>query len=238
MQDTEQDRQIDVISALGEPVRHSLYRYVVGQGRPVGRNEAAQATGVSRALASFHLDKLVQEGLLDAEYRRLTGRAGPGAGRPSKLYRRSRREFEISLPPRSYELAARLFARTLARTESEEARTGLHEEAYDFGRDIGEGARELADTASADESRKTWAETLLATYGFEPYEDEDGTIRLRNCPFHALANEHRALVCGMNLAIMRGVVDGLGEAGLQAVLEPAPGRCCVAFRQPAENTIA
>ncbi|HVM01601.1 MAG TPA: hypothetical protein VM263_02945 [Acidimicrobiales bacterium] len=78
------------------------------RGRDVGREEAACAVGVDRSLAAFHLDKLVERGLLEATYRRLSGRTGPGSGRPSKLYRRSARQHELTLPPRRYELAARL----------------------------------------------------------------------------------------------------------------------------------
>ena len=58
----------------------------------VDGNEAAASVGISRALAAFHLDRLVKDGLLIPEYRRLSGRTGPGAGRPAKLYRRAPRE--------------------------------------------------------------------------------------------------------------------------------------------------
>ena len=55
-------------------------------------------------------------------------------------------------------------------------------------------------------------------------------LRLRNCPFHVAAQRHPELVCGMNLALLRGLLDGLGADGAEAALEPAPGRCCVAIR--------
>ena len=108
-----QEQHIAGIAALGEPVRRALYFYVVDRGGAVSRDQAARGTGVSRALAAFHLDKLVAAGLLATEFRRLTGRSGPGAGRPAKLYRRSEEQLAVSLPPRSYALAAELFAEAL-----------------------------------------------------------------------------------------------------------------------------
>jgi len=105
-----QNAAIDDVAVLSEPVRRALYAHVAEQPQPVGRDAAAVAVGVSRSLAAFHLDRLVDAGLLDVTYRRLSGRSGPGAGRPAKLYLRSSRQVELSLPARRYELAARLFA--------------------------------------------------------------------------------------------------------------------------------
>ena len=61
-------------AALAEPVRRDLYLYVVGQPEPVSRDQAAAGVGVPRHTAKFHLDRLVEEGLLDTEFRRLSGR--------------------------------------------------------------------------------------------------------------------------------------------------------------------
>src|SRR5512134_1888530 len=110
----DREHTIGRIAALADPVRRALYEYVAGSGDDVSRDQAARAARVARPLAAFHLDKLVEHGLLETSYRRLTGRRGPGAGRPAKLYRRSALQLDISLPARDYELAARLFARALA----------------------------------------------------------------------------------------------------------------------------
>ena len=107
--------QVVGIAALGDPVRRRLYEHVVGATDAVSRDQAASAIGIKRALAAFHLDKLVDAGLLEVEYRRLTGRTGPGAGRPSKLYRRSGREFDVTLPPREYDLGAQVLATAVQR---------------------------------------------------------------------------------------------------------------------------
>jgi predicted ArsR family transcriptional regulator len=218
------EEQVSGIAALKDPGRRALYQYVVERAEPVGRDEAARELGMSRALAAFHLDKLVEQDLLESTFRRLSGRTGPGAGRPSKLYQRSHKEHAVSLPPRGYELAARLFARAL--DGNPEAQPQVDEVAEEFG-------RELAAAVAADRSGKTGAgsiEAILRRFGYEPFRDTDGTIRLRNCPFHALVFEHRELVCTMNLSLLRGVVDQTASAGIEAVLDPRPDTCCVAFR--------
>jgi predicted ArsR family transcriptional regulator len=210
---------IDAVAALKDPVRRALFRYVDRASRDVGRDEAAEAAGVPRALAAFHLDKLVEEGLLDTTFRRLNGRAGPGAGRPSKLYRRSQRELSVTLPPREYELAARLLARAM--DSGGDPRAVLPGVAREAGRSIGERA-----AADGRGSRVARVLAELAAHGFEPYRDGD-RIYLRNCPFHGLVGDHTELVCGMNLALMEGLVDAAAATRLRARLDPAADRCCV-----------
>jgi predicted ArsR family transcriptional regulator len=232
--ETDRDHQIGGIAALSEPVRRRLYQYVVGQGEDVTRDRAAQALGITRALAAFHLDKLVEEGLLEAVFRRLTGRTGPGAGRPSKLYRRSGRQFEVSLPPRSYELAAQLFARSIEESPEPGAVIRLGEVAREFGDRLGHEARQRAAPGAGGEELLEATEVVLEEYGYEPFRGESGEVRLRNCPFHALAERHRDLVCGMNLCLMEGVLSGANAEGIEAALDPQPGMCCVVFRPGTE----
>lgn len=216
-------QQVAGIAALSEPVRRRLYEHVVGQRRPVSRDEAATAAGIKRPLAAFHLDKLVDEGLLDVEYRRLTGRTGPGAGRPAKLYYRSPREFDVTLPPREYDLAGRVLAAGIQRSAEtgDDVLTCVREVAFEEG-------EQLAGGAGADA-----VETLVAAlreHGFEPRREDDG-VSLGNCPFHVLAQDFTELVCGMNLSLCQGLSDAveLERAGLHPVLQPRDGRCCVAF---------
>src|SRR3712207_7869094 len=52
------------------------------------------------------------------------------------------------------------------------------------------------------------------------FRSEDGAVALANCPFHALAQQHTALVCGMNLRLLEGVLEEVGGAGLTARLAP------------------
>jgi predicted ArsR family transcriptional regulator len=209
------------LGLLDEPVRRALYDWVVAQARPVGREEAARALKITRSLAAFHLDRLVRGGLLDAGYRRLSGRVGPGAGRPARVYWRADREFSVSLPDRRYERAAQLFATALEKVGGGALPAALREAAEELGERLGSSSRRAAPGA-----RLTAA---LEAGGYEPVTDETGTIRLRNCPFDALADAHRPLVCGTNLAMAEGIVQGAGATGVRPVLDFQPGMCCVVF---------
>ena len=207
------------LSTLDDPVRRRLYEVVRERITPVGRDEAAAAAGVGRALAVYHLDKLVEVGLLTASYQRPPGRSGPGAGRPAKLYTRSDREFAVTIPPREYELAARLLVQAVESDLSGQSRTALREAARRLGADLG---RRIPDGDAG-------VAGALAGHGYEPRHGDDGVIRLRNCPFHQLAEHHRDVVCGMNLGLIEGMLTGLGADGLRPVLDPRPGHCCVAI---------
>ncbi|MFI8219628.1 helix-turn-helix transcriptional regulator [Streptomyces sp. NPDC085932] len=206
---------VSAVAALDEPTRRRLYEHVVRRPGPVGRDDAAQALGLARQTAAFHLDRLAAEGLLEVVYERRSGRTGPGAGRPAKLYRRSEREVSVSLPERHYELAGRLLARAVevADATGEPVRGVLHRKATELGGQL--GAEEAAGVTD-----------LLERHGFEPRREGDAIV-LGNCPFHALAREHTETVCGMNLHLLRGMLATLGDSGLEAHLAPAPGRCCV-----------
>lgn len=219
---------VDAVALLGEPVRRRLYDFVISQEDAVSREQAAKAVGIKRPLAAFHLDKLAEEGLLDVEFRRLSGRRGPGAGRPAKLYRRSKEEVSVSLPHREYELAARVFAEALTTGDGP---ASVRAAARALGGEIAAEVKQRAGRQQGAKHLTRTAEEVLVGYGFEPFHDEDGNIRLRNCPFHQLSQQYAQLVCGMNLDIMQALVDELGLQRLEARLEPQPGMCCVAFRK-------
>jgi|SRR4051794_22588899 predicted ArsR family transcriptional regulator len=211
------------IGALADDTRRALYEYVTSQPEPVGREQAAAAVGLAMHNVAFHLDRLVSEGLLDVEFRRLSGRAGPGAGRPNKLYRRAAQEFVVSLPPRRYDLVGDILATAVTRAGQEAPLDqALHECAREEGLALGCAAETRNPTMA------TLAE-VLRSQGFEPQVRQD-EVRLANCPFDALAQKHTALVCGLNQAFVQGVADGLGGRKVTAHLEPEPGRCCVAVR--------
>ena len=219
---------IEAVAVLDEPVRRRLYEWVVAQPDAVGRDEAAGNVGIARALAAFHLDRLVRAGLLVAEFRRLTGRTGPGAGRPAKLYRRAAGEVAASLPPRTYETAAHLLAETV---EQAGADLELQAAARRAGREAG---RRLAEEAP---DRGPAIGPVLGARGYEPFRDGAG-LRLRNCPFASLAGEFPVVVCAMNLALVEGLLEGLGDQAGRAVMDPAPGRCCVAVHDRLQDSKA
>jgi predicted ArsR family transcriptional regulator len=207
------------LSSLDDPVRRRLYEVVRERTEPVGRDEAAAVARVGRALAVYHLDKLVEAGLLTASYQRPPGRTGPGAGRPAKVYTRSDREFAVTVPPREYELAARLLAQAVEADPSGHSQAALQDAARRLGAELGRRFRPgRADLGEA-----------LARHGYEPWRGDDRVIRMRNCPFHQLAEQHRDVVCGMNLGLIEGLLAGLSAGGLRPVLDPRPGHCCVAI---------
>ncbi|HEX2075209.1 MAG TPA: helix-turn-helix domain-containing protein [Geodermatophilus sp.] len=209
------------LAVLQDPVRLRLYQHIAAEREPVGRDAAAAAVGVSRRLAAFHLDKLAEAGLLTVSYRRLTERRGPGAGRPAKLYARAPDEVTVTVPPRDYELAARLFAATVAALGRPAADT-MAGVARDTGRTL---AAPFAAEAAGPGAGPRCLEALLAAVGYEPYHS-DGTTRLRNCPFHRVAEDHRQLVCTANLHLLRGITEELAPE-MDASLDPLPGECCV-----------
>ena len=221
MTDVQGDDDLAAIGLLDELVRRRLYEWVAAQPEPVGREAASRAVGISRGLATFHLDKLAEAGLLDSAYRRLTGRVGPGAGRPARVYWRSPREFSVTLPERRYARAADLFASALEQLGDGTAPPILQDAAREMGERLGGSARRG--------SGRTRLVKALEEGGYEPITDRHGTVRLRNCPFDALAEAHRGLVCGTNLALATGIVEGAGAGDVRPMLDPQPGYCCVAF---------
>lgn len=218
------EAHVAAVAALDEPTRRRLYDYVARQPESVSRDDAASALQLPRATAAFHLDRLADEGLLDVVHERRTGRTGPGAGRPSKLYHRSERQIAVSLPDRQYELAGHLLASAIQEADDsgESPRSVLARRAHERGRELGEAAR---TTYKADDLSDTVLRTLAA-YGFEPHTT-DGEVVLGNCPFHRLAKDYTDLVCAMNLRLLDGLLDGLDAAEFSARLHPAPGHCCV-----------
>jgi predicted ArsR family transcriptional regulator len=221
------------VSSLDDPVRGRLYAFVSGSSDPVGRDEAATAVGIGRALAVYHLDKLVESGLLTASYRRPPGRGGPGAGRPAKFYARSGGEFMVTIPPREYEMAARLLVKAVAADRSGHALAALQEAARKLGEGIGERHR---PDPSQSASQRTALESALSEPGFEPWHDDAGSVRMRNCPFRRLAELQPEVVCHMNLALIQGLVAGLGAGNLHPVLSPVPGQCCVTIHAARQDT--
>jgi predicted ArsR family transcriptional regulator len=216
------------VASLAEPLRRALYRFVVTREEAVSKDEAAAAMGVARSVAAFHLDRLVADGLLTAEFRRLSGRQGPGAGRPAKLYRRAEGELSVSLPARRYDLAAHL----LAAAVDEATRTGmpvapaLTRIARQEGRRLGERARAAAGKRPSRRALIDASLAVLEQQGYEPRAHGDEVV-LANCPFHALVDEQRDLVCGMNRDLLGGMTAAVGDDVFAARLKPSDETCCV-----------
>lgn len=220
--------QVSGVAALADPTRRELFRYVVAQGDAVSRDQAAAGVEVPRHTAKFHLDRLVEEGLLDTEFKRLTGRRGPGAGRPTKLYRRSARELSVTVPQRHYDLAGHLLATAIEASPADRmtAVEALRRAAAETGRILGNQARQDAGPRAGRTKATDAVCATLTAHGYAPRRQDD-TVTLANCPFDALARDHRDLICGMNLALLDAMVDRGTDARVTAQLDPADGRCCV-----------
>jgi predicted ArsR family transcriptional regulator len=207
--------RVAAVGALDEPTRLALYDYVSRSDTPVSRDDAAQTLGLARSTAAFHLDRLADEGLLAVEFKRLSGRTGPGAGRPSKLYVRGAGEVAVTVPERHYDFAGQLLLAAIEESAGSGEPVGavLQRTANQAGRALGAGGGSL--------------EEILEKNGFEPRPDEDGGLLLGNCPFHLLAQQHTDTVCHLNLDLLSGVAQGAGDCGHTMVLDPGTGRCCV-----------
>ena len=211
---------VAAVASLGEPTRRRIYDHVRAQAFPLSRDDVADSLRITRQSAAFHLDRLAEQGLLAVTFARRSGRSGPGAGRPAKLYERSIDEVSVTLPPRRYDLAGHLLAGAVAEAEAsgQPPREVLDRRAHDLGQTLASEQHGPGDLGALVD--------LLEDNGYEPRVTA-ADILLRNCPFHALAKEHTELVCGMNLHLLEGVLAGLGRTGMAARLDPAPSRCCV-----------
>lgn len=212
------------MASLDHPLSRRAYELVVERGW-VSRDDAATELGAARSVAAFHLDKLVDAGLLQVRYERTSGRTGPGAGRTAKLYACSPHEVELSLPPRRYDLAGHLLADALVQSQA-----GTESVGEALSRTAREEGRRLGRTAAAERGRASCRTALLRSLsesGYRPRQSGSDIV-LANCPFHSLVQRHPDLVCRMNLDLLSGVVSGLGCADeVHARLEPAAGQCCV-----------
>jgi predicted ArsR family transcriptional regulator len=229
---SEPTRDLDSVATLGDRARRALYAYVASQDRPVSRDEAAGATGMKRPTVAFHLDRLVEEGLLEAAFARVSGRTGPGAGRTAKLYTRARRQIDVSLPPRRYEIVGDILAGAVEDALESPVPLGdaVAHAAERAGRRLaaGEGRAESGQHRQLPAAAERRLCDLLARAGYEPRATPAGDVQLANCPFHELAARHTRLVCEMNRRLLQGLLDEL-RVNARATLDPAQGRCCVAI---------
>lgn len=226
------DERIAAVASLEQPLRRRLYALLADRDEWTTRDEAAAALNVARSVVAFHLDKLADAGVVEVGFERTSGRTGPGAGRPSKQYRLAADELSASMPDRHYDLAGQILADAVANSTASGAPVDecLQQAARERGRSMGLEVR--AACGDADPTVDTQILAPLSRRGYEPSRLDDGEIALSNCPFHRLAEDHRSLVCRMNLDLLSGLVDALSpELSLHAELAPEPGFCCVRLRK-------
>jgi len=209
-----------------------MFSFIRREGRAVTREEAAQRMGISRKLAAFHLDKLVEAGLLHARYE------SPGmarkVGRRPKVYEATGAQISLSIPDRRHQLLADiLLDAVLDEGDDECARDAAMRTAQERGLAVGASMRDTSHPGQlrGDDALAT-CEQMLEVQGYEPVREGSQEVRLRNCPFHPLAAKAPDLVCAMNHAFLAGCVEGLQATGINAVLAPTPGECCVRLTAP------
>ena len=220
------------ISALSDDLRRRIYLFIRRAGRAVSREEVGKEVGISAKLAAFHLEKLLESGLLKSHYARPPDRSGPGAGRSAKYYEPSEVEVEVSIPSRHYDLLGELLVETVShQLPGEPARVTANRVASERGISLGQEARrELRKGPMGPERALAIAEGVLQDHGYEPYRAGPGEVRLRNCPFHRLARQNPDLVCAMNQSFIDGLIRGLENESVEVALEPSPTECCVTLR--------
>lgn len=206
-------QRISAIASLDDHNRRALFAYVRGASDAVGRDEAARALGIPRSTASFHLDRLVKDGVLEVEFRKSSEKAGPGSGRPAKLYRPAVDEVAASVPERQYDLAGDLMASAIARSLKGDV-------------PVRDALMDVADRKGQEAGRPGDFLGALAELGYEPMVDDAGGYRLLNCPFHRLSQHHEEVVCAMNGAFLKGAATASGLSADNVLPEPGTGYCC------------
>ena len=206
--------RIAAVASLTDAKRLQLFELVAASAQPLGRDQVAEAAGMARSTVSFHLDRLVQDGLLAVEFHKPANRTGPGSGRPAKMYRPVGSEVGASVPDRNYDLAGELMAGAIEASQAEGAPVGESLRAAAFRK-----GRELAEAAGGFEE-------FLTEAGYQPQPDGDGGYVLPNCPFHRLSQAHASVVCDMNGAFLRGAAAGCGGQEGRVAGVVGPGRCC------------
>lgn len=226
---TGQDEELGLLGLLAEDTRRAVYFAVRQASEPLSRKKVAAEVGIDTRLATFHLEKLLDAGLLSAHYKRPPGRSGPGAGRTAKYYQPADVEVAVTIPARDYRRLGEALVRAVADTgEDEETREAVRRIAREQGRSDGTALRRQQRLRRPGRARTLDVVTrLLHRQGYEPYRSGD-TVALGNCPFHRLAQLAPELVCTVNQAYIRGALEGLGGVMLPTVLAcRRPGDCCV-----------
>lgn len=222
------ERALGVLGLLTDDIRRRLYQFVRRSEQSVTREEAAKEISISAKLAAFHLDKLVQGGLLDSDFDTPVG-SRRRVGHAPKRYRASSLQVMLSLPQRRYDLVGEILIGAFSNTHPDDPpAAAARQVAFERGRQIGTDRRQqlgrgrLGAERTVGESRG-----LLEELGFEPADDAAGGLVLRNCPFHALAKRDPQLVCALNASFIDGILRGLGNSTVSAELVPQEGMCCV-----------
>ncbi|MGH3671630.1 MAG: helix-turn-helix domain-containing protein, partial [Pseudonocardiaceae bacterium] len=159
---------LTAVAALSDDLRRQMYGFIRRARRPVSREEAAESAGISRKLAAFHLDKLVEVGLLRARHEPIGGIRK--VGRAPKLYEPTDTRLQISIPAREYDLLADiLIGALLTEDQDKTGRDAALQIARHRGAALGTAESQRARPGRLGAERAlTLATAALSRYGFEP----------------------------------------------------------------------
>ncbi|PYI69286.1 transcriptional regulator [Arthrobacter livingstonensis] len=206
--------RLTAVASLGDPVRRKLFELLRESPLALSRDDCAEALELPKSTIRAHLDRLVSDGLLLVEFRKVGERTGPGSGRPTKLYTVAVDEVAASVPARHYDLAAELLAAAvqLSIDSSVAVEDTLADVAFDAGKRLG---------AEAGTIHK-----LLESAGYDPQPDGAGGTIMANCPFHKLSQEHAGVVCSLNGSLLNGALLGCGDCRHTIEPDAELSHCC------------
>jgi len=209
---------MDPLTAAADPELREALLFARGATAPVTADDAADALGVHRNVARSRLERLAEAGLLEVSFERRSGRSGPGAGRPAKLYAVAPETEAIEFPPRR--LTA-LVGRLLDELPERSRPAALRRVGEDFGRELADaaGLRPVSDVARGLERVCAAVRSLGFQASLERVEGDTAVIATPTCPLRPLVVERPETA-----EIDRGMWAGLVERGLRRV-RAADVRC-------------
>ena len=218
------------VAMLADRVRRSLFDVVRRSSAAVTREEAAEAVGVSRNLAAFHLDKLVAAGLLEA------APSPHGSGRPGRrprCYAPADTDVAISIPPRKPTLLAQLLLAAMVEAEEGASPVDTADRvARRRGRALGAAERAARRPGRLGAERAlSLLMVVLGSHGYDPVRGEGVAAQFRSCPFHPMARDAPEIVCRLHHSYLTGLLEGLQAEAVEPVLAPGTGGCCVELRR-------
>jgi predicted ArsR family transcriptional regulator len=202
---------LDRLDAIGGSDLRTSLLYVRGSRDPVTADDAAQALGIHRSVARSRLERLLRAGLVETSFARRSGKSGPGAGRPAKLYSAAPEPEALEFPPRRFPA---LVARLLDEVPSEGREDALRRAGEDFGRELARtaGLRPRARLRDGLERVCAAVRSLGFHAALDRVDEDVAVISTPTCPLRPLVTERPEAAF-----IDRGMWAGLVERGVRGV---------------------
>jgi predicted ArsR family transcriptional regulator len=208
--------------ALASTSRMHILSLLRSSDTPLDVAQIAAHSALHPNTVRFHLRVLVDAGLASCR----TDPTG-SAGRPRLVYTAA----GVGDPhPDGFQLLADILTSYLAASSTVPAR--LAEEA---GQAFARRRQQSAQPVTADEAVRH-VTAMFAELGFEPElvgDGQDVQMRLRACPFGALADKYPEVVCAMHLGLLRGILHQLDAPVTARSMRPfVEPHLCVAHLGP------